>query len=65
MPSYGLTDIKLSHRMKSATLNLGVNNVFDKAYYGYAIVNSSTAPTRFNAYPEAGRTVFASLDVKF
>jgi len=65
MPAYGLTDLKLDHRRGDLTLVAGVNNLFDKDYYSYAIVNNPLAPTSFNAYPELGRMVYAGAELKF
>ncbi len=63
MPSYAVTDLKLAHRRGRATWGLAVNNAFGKRYYSYAIVDSPTAPTTFNAYPEAGRSVMGTLEL--
>jgi len=63
MPSYSVTDIKVAHRHGDATISLVVNNLFDKAYYSYAIITSPTAPTTFNAYPERRRSVMATVEV--
>jgi iron complex outermembrane receptor protein len=63
MPTYTIMDLKLSHRRGRATMSLIVNNVFDKAYYSYGIVNSPTAPTTFNAYPERRRNLMATIEV--
>lgn len=65
MPAYGLTDVKVSHHWRDLTVNAGINNLADKAYYGYALVNSSTAPTTFNAYPDARRTAYLSAEFRF
>jgi len=65
MPAYGLTDVKLSHRWRDVTLSAGINNLFDKAYYSYAIVNNPLAPTTFNAYPEMRRTAYVGAEFKF
>ncbi len=47
------------------TTDLAVNNMFDKKYYSYALVNSSTNPTTFNAYPDLSRKVMATFEYKF
>jgi outer membrane receptor protein involved in Fe transport len=41
-----------------------VANVFDENYYSYGIVNTFNCPT-FCAYPQAGRTWFGSVEVRF
>lgn len=65
MPAYGVTDLKLSHRWRDLTVNAGINNLGDKAYYGYALTNSSAAPTTFNAYPDARRTAYLGAEYRF
>lgn len=61
MPSYAVTDVKLTHTIGSFTLAAGINNLFDRKYYSYALVNSPLSPTSFNAYPEARRNGYASV----
>ena len=63
MPSYSLFDFRLSREIGDWLLALNVNNAFDKEYYNYAVVNM--AFTSFTAYPQAGRTVFASAEYRF
>jgi iron complex outermembrane receptor protein len=64
MPSYGLVDLKLAHDIgKTLTLAASVANLFDEGYYSYGTRNF--AGTSFNAYPQAGRTFFASAEVRF
>lgn len=63
MPSYGLVDVRLSHDWKDWRFALDANNLLDKKYYSYGIVNG--AFTSFNAYPQAGRTVFASVAYRY
>lgn len=63
MPSYTIADIKLSHDMGTWQLAMGINNLFDKAYYSYAIVNG--AYTSFNAYPEMRRNGYVSAEYRF
>lgn len=65
MPAYGITDLKISHRDAPLTLNAGINNVFDKASYSYAVINDPLAPTSFNAYPELRRMVYVSAEHAF
>lgn len=61
MPSYTVTDVKLTHTIGTVTLAAGINNLFDRKYYSYALVNNPLAPTSFNAYPEARRNGYASV----
>jgi len=65
MPSYTTVDAKYSRVIGDATLSLAVNNLFDKTYYSYALVNSATNPTTFNAYPDLSRKVMATFEYKF
>jgi iron complex outermembrane receptor protein len=63
MPSYTLADIKLGHEVGPWRLAVGVNNLFDRKFYSYAIVNG--AYTSFNAYPEDRRNAYVSADYRF
>ncbi len=63
MPSYTLVDLKLSQRLDNWTLSAAINNVFDKAYYSYAIVNSFACATPICAYPQIGRNFFVSAEL--
>jgi iron complex outermembrane receptor protein len=63
MPDYTITDIKLSHEIGQWRLAAGVNNLFDKAYYSYGIVNG--AFTSFNAYPEDRRNGYVSAEFRW
>lgn len=65
MPDYWLADLKLSHGSGPWTLGGSINNLFDKKYYNYAIVNSFGCATPICAYPQAGRTFFASAEYAF
>jgi iron complex outermembrane receptor protein len=65
MPSYTTVDTKYSHRIGDATLALAVNNLFDRKYYSYALVNSPSSPTSYNVYPDRSRTAMATFDYKF
>lgn len=65
MPAYALVDLKLAREVGEWTLAASVHNVFDKHYYSYGIVNSFGCATPICAYPEAGRTVFASAERRF
>ena len=63
MPSYTLTDFKISHEIGDWRLAAGVNNLFDKKYYSYGIIKSDLSS--FNAYPELRRTFYASAEYRF
>lgn len=63
MPAYNQADIKLLHEMGQWRLAAGINNLFDKAFYSYGIVNG--AFTSFNAYPEDRRNAYLSAEYRF
>ena len=63
MPSYALLDLKFSQRLADWTLSAAVNNVFDKSYYSYGIVNSFACATPICAYPQIGRNFFVSAEL--
>lgn len=63
MPAYSLLDLKLTHDRRDWAASLAVNNVLDKQYYSYAI--RSGDGTFFNAYPQAGRTLQGTLELRF
>ena len=65
MPAYLLADLKLSRTLGEWTLSATVNNILDKRYYSYGIVNSFACATPVCAYPQAGRTIFASVERPF
>jgi iron complex outermembrane receptor protein len=64
MPTYGLLDLKLSYDIDRWLLAASVANALNQHYYSYGIVNLSNCPT-FCAYPQAGRTFFASVEYRF
>ena len=63
MPAYSLLDFKLTHDRRDWAVSLAVNNVLDKQYYSYAIRSGNG--TFFNAYPQAGRTLQGTLELRF
>lgn len=63
MPGYTVSDVKLSHELGAWRLAAGINNLFDKKYYSYGIVNGTY--TSFNAYPEDRRNAYASVEYRF
>lgn len=65
MPAYLLADLKLSRAVGDWNLSGSINNLFDKKYNSYAIVNSFGCATAVCAYPQAGRTLFASAEYAF
>lgn len=65
MPAHGITDLKMTYPYREVIFSGGINNLADKTYYAYALVNSSTAPTTFNAYPEARRMAWVGAEIRF
>lgn len=63
MPAFTVADLKLSHEIGRLRLAVGVNNLFDKAYYSYGIVNGTF--TSFNAYPEDRRNGYVSAEYRW
>jgi iron complex outermembrane receptor protein len=63
MPSYTVADIKVAHQIGRIRLAAGINNLFDKKFYSYGIVNG--AFTSFNAYPEDRRNAYTSLEYRW
>lgn len=64
MPSYATVDLRYAYRFRDAEFALGVANLMDEKYYTQAYgCNVSGAVT--SIYPEAGRSVTASVRVKF
>jgi len=63
MPRYTVADIKIAHDIGDWRLALGVNNLFDKKFYSYGIVNGTY--TSFNAYPEDRRNAYVSAEYRF
>jgi iron complex outermembrane receptor protein len=61
IPSYTVTDLKLTHRAGPWTLGAAVNNLFDEKYYNYA-VRSQFVADRYNAYPLPGRNIMLTLE---
>ncbi len=64
IPSYSTTDVRLAYETRRASLFLTVNNLFDEAYYNYAVTSIFT-PGRFSAYPLPGRNAFLALKLLF
>ncbi|HUO44185.1 MAG TPA: TonB-dependent receptor [Burkholderiales bacterium] len=58
MPAYTVADLKLSKQIAGWLLSAGVENIFDEKYFSYGVYTGF--PT-FSAYPEPGRSWFASV----
>lgn len=65
MPSYTTADVKLSLQMGAWRFAVGVNNIFDRAYYSYGVSNISLKPTRYNVYPEDRLNGYVSAEYRF
>lgn len=63
IPAYMTVDARYAYQFKNAELALGIANLADEKYYTYAY--GCTGGVTGGIYPEAGRTVTASLRVKF
>lgn len=60
IPAYTLVDLKLMRQIGNWQLSAALNNVFDAAYYTYA-VHSSYVDDRYAAYPLPGRNGWVSV----
>jgi len=65
MPSYTLTDLRLAYQLDDWRFAAGVNNLTDRKYYSYGIVNAFNCATPTCVYPESGRTYFASAQYAY
>ncbi|MFM6992224.1 MAG: TonB-dependent receptor [Rhodoferax sp.] len=63
MPSYATADVRYGYQIRNAELALTVANLTDAKYYSVAQTCTNGAPAAI--YPEAGRTVTASVRMKF
>lgn len=64
MPSYATVDLRYAYQLKNAEFALGIANLTDHKYYTQAF-GCTAAGVTTSIYPEAGRTVTASLRLKF
>lgn len=60
IPAYHVVDLKLEHRIGALTAWAGINNLFDRKYYAYAVRSLTT--DRFNAYPLPERSFWLGLE---
>jgi iron complex outermembrane receptor protein len=63
MPAYTTVDLRYAYQWRQVELALGINNLFDRNYYSRAF--SCSGGVTSGIYPEAGRTVNATLRVSF
>lgn len=59
MPSHTTVGVRYAYQFDRAEFSVGINNLFDRRYYTLAYACEGSAPT--SIYPEAGRTVVASI----
>lgn len=63
---YAVSDLSAYWNInKYATLNLGLNNIFDQKYHDYAKVGLLTKASLIDRATETGRNVFASVEFKY
>lgn len=62
IPDYALANLKLIRSVAGWRISAALDNVFDKHYYSYGIVDSFGCATAICAYPQAGRTWFLSAE---
>lgn len=63
MPAYTTMDLQYGYQFKNAEFALGLNNIMDSKYYTQAF--GCTAGVTTSIYPEAGRTLTASMRLRF
>lgn len=63
MPAYTTMDLQYGYQFKNAEFALGLNNLTDSKYYTLAF--GCTAGVTSSIYPEAGRTLTASVRLRF
>lgn len=63
MPAYTSMDLQYGYQFKNAEFALGLNNLTDSKYYTQAF--GCTAGVTTSIYPEAGRTLTASMRLRF
>jgi iron complex outermembrane receptor protein len=64
IPAYTVVDTRIEHRVGNWIWAAAVNNLFDEAYYTYA-VRSNFTPDRYAAYPLPGRHGWVSAEYRF
>jgi len=67
LPAYVVVNSKASYRFnRHIEASLAVNNLFDRRYATYGIRSGNLGPDgRYNLYPGSGRSVIASLAVRY
>ncbi len=62
LPGYGIANLKYTRAFAKYTVRADLNNVFDRNYYNF---RSRCDAAARSVYPEAGRTLFVSLERTF
>ena len=66
IPAYTVVDLKLAHEQGPWRLSAGINNLFDRKYFTYAVrSNQVAAADRYNAYPLPERNAGVTLEYAF
>ena len=66
IPAYTVVDLKLAHERGPWRLSAGINNLFDRKYFNYAVrSNQVAAADRYNAYPLPERNAAVTLEYSF
>ena len=66
MPAYALLDVKLSKEWADWQYSAAINNLFDKKYFNYGLVDIfGQCGTPTCVYPQAGRVFFVSAEHAF
>ena len=66
MPAYALFDIKLTQEWADWQYSAALNNLFDKKYFNYGLVDIfGQCGTPTCVYPQAGRVFFVSAEHAF
>lgn len=64
IPGYATADLRYAYAWRNAELALGISNLTDRKYYTQAF-GCTAAGVTTSIYPEAGRTMTASVSVQF
>jgi len=64
IPAYTVADVKLSYERNDWDVRLGVNNLFNRKYYNYA-VRSNFTPDLYEVYPLPERSVSLTAAYRF
>jgi len=66
IPAYTVVDFRAVHEQGAWRLSAGINNLFDRKYFNYAVRSVATAnPDRYNAYPLPTRNAALTLEYSY